>query len=140
MRNLREEKGYTYGIFSHIQPWLNAGAWYIATSVKKEHAQQAYEEIIKEIVHLQEVPANPTTLTTFKNYLVGQLLISFDGLFSIMNKLTEVTLHGLPLHYYQNLLKAIQNLEATTVQAMAQKYFAPTKLCQVMVGGDSLVV
>ena len=134
MRNLREEKGYTYSIYSRIQPLLHDAYWYVATSVKKEHTEEACQEIEKEILRIQNEPIEATAFIAFKNYLTGELLTSFDGLFPIMNRLSNLVSYGLTWNYYETLYDAIQNLEAHTISIMAKKYFDQTRLYQVTVG------
>ena len=79
MRNIREEKGLTYGINSGLISLIDAGYFIVGTEVKKENTAQVIDEIFKEISLLQQEPVPDTELNTVKNYMAGRLLSSTGG-------------------------------------------------------------
>ncbi len=82
MRNLREEKGYTYGISSFIVPMAELSVWIISTEVGVGYAESTVDEIFKEMSRLKKEP-----LSTMSWNLSGvhhrQILRTFDGPFAI---------------------------------------------------------
>jgi predicted Zn-dependent peptidase len=133
MANIREEKGYTYGINASMQFSRNAGHLLIGTDVKKEVREETISEIHKEIKILREEKVGKEELTMVKNYMKGVFVNSLHTPFAIAEKYRNIYLFDLPTDYYQNYLEAINNVTAKQVQEMANKYLAGDYV-EVMVG------
>ena len=133
MQNIREKKGYTYGIGSRLAPLLHTGYLYIATEVKKGFAQKTCDEIGREIDTLHQQPVPVDELTTLKDFLRGHLLATFDNAFCLANHFAHLYFHGLDLDHYNNLYKTIQMITPADIQHIAQKYLDPTAFSQVIV-------
>lgn len=133
MTNLREDKGYTYGVHTSIEAMRHAGYWSLETSVKKEHTQAACEEIRKEIDRLQTTHVGEEELLLLKNYLFGSLLESLDGSSAIRRSLHATLLHEKDLTFFAKLYATVRDIDAATIQAMAKKYLAPSSLGEVIV-------
>ena len=71
MKNIREEKGLSYGIHSSFRNEINQGYFLIASDVKKDLKDLAIEEIYKEIDILSKEEISMEELTTVKNYMAG---------------------------------------------------------------------
>ncbi len=123
MRTLREEKGYTYGVYSRLVPWVQEGYWYISTSVKKEAAADAYRAIQEEIEELQRTLVKEKELTVLKNYLQGKVLSMFQTPFALAERLAQVRLHGFDLDYYMRLYQRIDEMTPEKIRTAAQRYF-----------------
>ncbi len=135
MRNIREEKGFTYGISSALVSFKDAGYFIIGTDVKKEFTRQTLEEIYKEIQVLVDHPIEEEELNTLKNYMAGRLLSSVDTPFALVDKFKAVHLHGLDYDYYSRYLETINYIDAQTIQAMADQYLKKETMLEVIVGG-----
>ncbi len=133
MANIREEKGYTYGITTYIQPLRYIGCWILATSVKKEYVKATCEEIKKEIHTLQTTLVHNEELKNLKSYLLGNLLSILDNPFYATTQLKAINLHDRDLSYYTELYHTIKNIEPKTIQAMAQKYLKTEGTHQVII-------
>jgi len=83
MKNIREEKGLTYGIHSSITPFKNFSLFKISSECNNILTEQVKEEINKEILKLQTELIDNEELITAKNYLLGALSRNFDGAFNI---------------------------------------------------------
>ena len=83
IRNIREEKGYTYGIYSSVLSMVDASALIISSEVNARYTQQAIEEVFKEIRKLQTEKVSDEELQLVRNYMTGSLLQQFDGSFSL---------------------------------------------------------
>ena len=140
MSNLRETKGYTYGVHAYIEPMQHSGYWGVSTSVKRIHADAACQEIAYEIERLKTTLVGKKELTLLKNYLLGNILELFDGVFAIDSRLHFALLHGMDLQFFTKLYQTIQEIDSATIQAMAQKYLSPASLCKVIVGGEEASV
>ncbi|WPP48889.1 M16 family metallopeptidase [Catalinimonas niigatensis] len=134
MRNIREDKGLTYGISSGLVSLCDAGYFVIGTEVKKENTAHVFEEIYKEMAYLREVPLGDTELNTVKNYMAGRLLSSVDTPFALAEKFKNIHLYGLTYNFYKNHLNTINTIDAASLQEMAQKYLTEENMREVVVG------
>lgn len=134
MTNLREDKGYTYGVSSYLVNYRYAGFFSIATEVNATHTEAALAEICSEIRRLREVPIGEEELTLVKNYLYGTFLRSFDGPFSLSDRFIAAHDHGLDFDYYQRSLAAMLNTTSEQLQEVANLYLKPDDLIRLVVG------
>ncbi len=135
MKNIREEKGFTYGISSSFIPMKSLGYFLIGTDVKREFTQQTLDEITKEIEILRNETVSENELTTVKNYLVGSVAGSVNNAFDIADKYKMLVREGLTKSYYHDFIQNINAVTPQDVQDMANKYLHPANLTEVVVGG-----
>lgn len=134
MKNIREEKGFTYGIYSQLYALNNAGYFSIGTDVNFENEKETILEIEKEMELLRTEPVNSEELQTVKNYMTGTLAGSISSPFSIMDKFKAVHYQGLDLFFFHEYIKAINAVSSEEVQALAIKHFQPDDFSLVTVG------
>ncbi|NIJ55388.1 M16 family metallopeptidase [Dyadobacter arcticus] len=135
MKNIREEKGLTYGISSYLVTLRNEGYFMIGTDVKKEFTQQTIGEIKKEIHKLQNELVTEEELTTVKNFMAGEFAGSLNTAFEVADRQKVLLLDGLPADFYNHY---IDNIHATTsedVLLMAKRYLQPEDMLTVIAGG-----
>ena len=137
MKNIREEKGLTYGIYSSMVSLQEAGYLVIGTDVKKELTQSALTEIYREIAILRDQPIDTIELNTVKNYMAGRLLTSVDTPFALAEKFKSIYLHNLTYAYFQDYLRAMNEINAQPLQQLAQHYFQEENWFEVVVGSYS---
>ncbi|WP_238807334.1 M16 family metallopeptidase [Emticicia aquatica] len=135
MKNIREDKGFTYGISSSLIPQKESGYLVMGTDVKKEFTQQTLDEIFKEIKILQTEAVPENELETAKNYMIGSFVGSLNTPFEVADRQKIVILENLPSDFYQNYIQKVSAVSAADVMEIANKYFNPTELCEVVVGG-----
>lgn len=134
MKNIREDKGYTYGINSGIVSLKNAGYFFISTEVASKVTKDALIEIYKELDILRTVEIPLGELELVKNYMLGQLLKSCDGPFSMATMFENVDMYGLDYDYYNNYITTIKNITPKTLLELGNKYFSKSALKEVVVG------
>lgn len=134
MKSIREEKGYTYGIYSNVVPMKQAGYFIIGTDVIGEHTEQTLEEIEREIQHLRSTPVADDELETVKNYMLGSFLSSLNTPFALADRYKTVYLHELPENYYHDYVKDINEVTAEDLQELAEKYLKQETFSTVVVG------
>lgn len=122
MSNIREDKGYTYGIGCSLVETKKTGYFVIATEVAKEVSEATLKEIKFEMDRLQNETIPDGEMNLVKNYLVGQLLKSADGPNSMMDMFLSVYDFQLTLNFYTNYLKKVKEMKAVTIQELAKKY------------------
>jgi predicted Zn-dependent peptidase len=134
MSNLREDKGYTYGISSFIQSYKHASAFTIATEVNADNTTEAVDEICKEISLLRKYEVDNKELQLVKNYVFGNFLKSFDGPLALAERYRIVKDAGLDFSYYSQSLQSMMKLSAKQLLETAYKYFEPESLLHLVVG------
>ncbi len=133
MSNIREEKGYTYGIHSYVQNHLSNSAWLISTEAGKDVCEATIEEVYKEMKLLREELVDEEELLTVRNYLIGIILGDLDGPFQIMGRWKNIILNGLTEQYFYDSVETIKNISAEEIQALAKKYLNPEDFYELVV-------
>lgn len=134
IKNIREEKGYTYGISSYLGSLRATDYWMILADVKKGFAELAIDEVYKEIRLLSEKPLEKEELETVRNYMVGHFLSQFSNPFDLMGRFKKIHLQGLGYEYYENQLNYIKSFEPTDIMRIGKKYFQEDTIKEVIVG------
>ncbi len=135
MRNIREEKGLTYGVSSGMATLEDGGYLVIGTEVKKEFTQLALDEIYQEAKLLGQKKVPTAELATVKNYLAGRLLKSVNTPFALAEKFKNIYLYGLTYDFYQNYLKTLETITPQQVLTVANQYLIADQWREVVVGG-----
>jgi predicted Zn-dependent peptidase len=134
MTNIREDKGYTYGIGSNIATKIHGGHFSISTEVGTEVTNLAIAEIYKEIERLRTELVDDSELELVKNYLLGTFLRSTDGAFALAQKFTGIYFYNLGYDYYQKYFDTIKNITAQEIMDLANKYLQENDLLELVVG------
>lgn len=134
MKNIREDKGYTYGIGSMVSEMTHTGAFMIGTEVKKEVKDLALAEIKYELDKLQQKLITDEELDLVKSYMLGQLLKSADGPYSMMDLYLSVQQYGLEFDFYNQFIQTINNMDAKRIQTLANHYLKWDNLTVVTAG------
>jgi zinc protease len=133
MSNIREDKGYTYGIYSSLSPFTNGGALTIHTEVGRDVVEPAIKEIYHEMEVLCNEKADDEELLLVKNYLLGNLLGDLDGPFSILQRWRTLILNGLTIEHFNRNIEIYKTITAEDLQKLAQKYFGKDDYYEVVV-------
>ncbi len=133
MSNIREEKGFTYGIYSSIAPYLNGGSLTIHTEVGKEVIEPALKEIKHEMHLLCNEPVDEEELLLVKNYLLGNLLGDIDGPFQILQRWRMLILNGLDENHFNKNVSIYKSISSKELQLLAQQYLNPDDYLEVVV-------
>ncbi len=122
MKNIREEKGLTYGIHSSLTPFKGFSLFKISSECNSLLTSQVKEEIIREIRQLQVQPVEKEELTVARNYLLGALSRNFDGAFNISERLKSFIDLDTDKDYYNHYFKAINSITPQQIQECANNY------------------
>jgi zinc protease len=133
MSNIREEKGYTYGIHSYLQNHVHNSAWMISTEAGKEVCEATIEEIYKEMKDLREELVDEEELLLVRNYMMGIILGDLDGPFHLIARWKNIILNNLDEAYFYNSISAIKNVSAEELKEMAEKYLQPEAFYELVV-------
>lgn len=123
MSNIREEKGFTYGIYSIIHPYLGKNHMMIRTDVGVQHTEAAIEEIWKEMNRLKEEEVSDEELKLVKNYMMGNLLNESNGPFNKINIAKRLYLYELEDESFSDYIETLKTIDATQLKNLAIKYY-----------------
>lgn len=133
MSNIREDKGYTYGIHSYMQNHIHSSAWLISTEAGRDVCAATIDEVYKEMAILRNEPVDAEELDLVRNYMIGSLLGDLDGPFQIIARWKNYILNGLTDEYFYNSIRVVQSITAEEIQALAQRYLEPDSFYEVVV-------
>ncbi len=133
MSNIREDKGYTYGIHSYLENHKQTSALSISSEVGREVAEATITEVYNEMERLRNEPVGEEELGLVRNYMIGSLLGHLDGPFQIINRWKLYILQDLNEDYFYKSLSVIKTIKAEELQVLANKYFRPETFYQLTV-------
>lgn len=133
MSNIREDKGYTYGIHSYILNHISTTAWMISTEAGRDVCEATIAEVYNEMKELREELVDEEELQLVKNYLIGTILGDLDGPFHIIGRWKNLILNGLDEQYFYKSVNIIKTISAEELQELAKKYLQPEKFYELVV-------
>lgn len=134
MANLREDKGYTYGVGAGLQSFKAAGFMSISTEVGAEVCKPALDQIFAEMEALRNQPVGLDELETVRNYVLGQLLNGVDGPFNLAAKWRTYLRHGLTEQYHHQYVTKLFAISPQRLQELAQRHLNPKNLTIITAG------
>ena len=133
MSNIREDKGYTYGISSHIQNHIHDTAWLVSTEAGRDVAAATITETYKEMEILRNDLVDEEELNLVRNYMIGGLLGDLDGPFQIISRWKSYVLNGLTEDYFYHSINSMKSVTAEELQVLAKKYLNPEEFYELVV-------
>jgi len=134
MANIREDKGYTYGIGSAMVSFRHAGYFTISTEVGAEVTKDAIKEIYFELNKLQTEKISENELSLIRNYMLGTFLRSIDGPFALADRFKGIYFNGLNYDYYERYVETIKSITPKQLQDLANKYLKKDEMIELVVG------
>ncbi len=134
MKNIREEKGYTYGIYSQFVALRDTGYWAVSADVKKEFLEDTFLEIDKEAQKLTQDLLSEQELETVKNYMLGAFAGSLNTPFDVAETFKAIHFLGLGYDFYTKYLDTIRHITAQEIRETAQKYLHTENWVKISVG------
>ena len=135
MKNIREEKGFTYGISSNLVTLRKEGFLVIGTDVKKEFTGLTIDEIYKEIEILKTEPVGEEELQTVKNYMIGSFAGSLNSPFAIADNFKTIYFEGLTYDFFDHYIENILHTTAQDLLRLSNTYLQPDSMLEVVAGG-----
>ncbi|HNX67343.1 MAG TPA: pitrilysin family protein [Bacteroidales bacterium] len=134
MKNIREEKGYTYGIGS-IAGSLKYGSFIsVITDVANQYREETIKEITKEINKLRKREASADEMMLVRNHMMGDLARAFDGPFAMAEALRGVLDSGLSMDYYRKLEETVKTITPEKIKELFNTYYNPDEAIIVIAG------
>ena len=133
-KNLREDKGYTYGAYSSLSSDELVGKFTANASVRNAVTDSAVVEFMKELHNMRKGTVSQEELDAAKNYITGSFARSLESPQTIASFALNIERFGLDQDYYRNYLKKIAAVSPEEIQAVAQKYIQPEQSYIMVVG------
>lgn len=134
--NLREEKGYTYGVYSNLTALLYPGPWRAGGDMRTDVTGGAMTEFMNEIRRIREEKVPPEELEDRQRSLVASFALSLEQPVQLLNYAITRKIYGFPEDYWDTYPARIMAVTADDVQRVARKYVDPDAL-QVVAVGDA---
>lgn len=135
MSNIREDKGYTYGINSMLVPFSQASVWVIGTQVGCEYSTDTVSEIYKEIERLKNEEIVADELDLVKSYLMGEVLRTFDGPFAISESFAGIyEYNNFDFSYFNRTIETINSVTSKQLLNIANKYLTYEGMVESVAG------
>lgn len=133
MKNIREDKGYTYGISSEIINFKHSSVWTISTEVGLDYVKPCIEEIYKEIQLLKTKKVGYQELDRVRNYMMGKMLRYFDGPFNTKNAYMTFWNTNRDIEHVTYIINSIKNVTSKRLQELANTHFDEESFYEVLV-------
>jgi len=133
MSNIREDKGFTYGIYSGLAPYKHDAALTISTEVGHHVIDEAVREIYHEMDRIREELIGEGELLLVKNYLLGNMLGDLDGPFAILQRWRTLILNGFDEQHFNRNVAIYKSVTAEQLQELAQRYFNRNDFTEIIV-------
>ena len=134
MKNIREDKGLSYGIYASLHTLQNDNYTVIGADVNNENLDLTFEEIRKELKRLRTELIDAEELEIARNHFIGSLQAEITTPFAHADKIKNIFLFNLPPNYYQKLINTIDGIQGEELIGIAAKYFAEDSFIEVAVG------
>ncbi len=134
MKNIREEKGLTYGIYSSVNSHLNASLISIGTDVNIDKLEITIDEINKELLSLINTSIPKEELETAKNHFLGNLQLEVSNPFTVVEKIKHLRLNQLHPNYFTDLFDKVKKTSSSDLQVIANDQLNPSSFHIVSVG------
>jgi predicted Zn-dependent peptidase len=140
MRNIREEKGYTYGIDSDLDTYRFDGTLGIAADVANENLAAVRREIATEMDKLRQDLVPDRELDMVRAYLIGGLVQDLDGPLAVSARYRSAIVKNYDAaDHLRRLDETIRHITAVEVRELARRYLRPEMDWEVVVGGGAPV-
>jgi zinc protease len=133
--NLREDKGYSYGVFSFPTFYSKAGIWEASGGVQTDKTKESVVEFVKELKLLAgEKPVSDQELANARANRVRGYSQQFESLSRIAGQVAQLWAADLPMSELQRETSEVEKATLSSVNAAAQKYAVPSRATLLLVG------
>jgi predicted Zn-dependent peptidase len=120
---LREDKGYTYGIYSRIDSRKYTSVLKISTDADNKYVSEILPEIIRQSKIISTKPIDSEELMTAKNYILGSFLRSTETPFQVAGLLRSIHVNDFPMDYFEKYISKINNTNKDDFLRVAKRQF-----------------
>lgn len=137
--NLREERGFTYGVYSSVRGYSQDGIQLISCSVRSDKTGETLSEILREMKEIQDKPPEPEELSRCKSEIIGNFVRRMETPASIGSMELSRRLKRLPPDHYRSFIPRINSVTSQQVVEVARRLLTPDRAAIAVVGDRSEV-
>ncbi len=137
--NLREDKGYTYGIHSRFGRPNDTSTFRVISDVDQNHAADAIREILAELERIRTEPLSEQELDDAKGLLIGNFALRIEDPADFASQLATRSLTGVPVEELDSYLQKLEQVTAAEAQRAAAKYIDSEQPIIVVVGDAEVI-
>jgi zinc protease len=137
--NLREDKGYTYGIGAGFDMRRGAGPFSVRTAVQTPATVPSISESLAELRRIRETAVTPAELAAARDYLVGVFPLRFETPGAVVAALGGLYVQDLPDDELAHYRREVEAVTIEAIQKAAQDHIHPDKIAIVAVGDADAV-
>jgi zinc protease len=133
MGNIREEKGYTYGIYSYLMNFTSESGWMVSTEAGRDVTPETVKEIYFEMQQLRDEVIDDEELMMTRNSMIGTILGDLDGPFQVIGRWKNMILNNVDDDYFERGVQIIKTITAKELQELANKYLVQDAFYELVV-------
>jgi len=137
--NLREDKGYTYGIRRGFAGSKYPGDFVVSASVRRNATDSALTEIMKEIKKFKAGGLTDDDVTYTKNSILNSQALRYEAPQQKAGFLQRILEYNLTRDYPKDQAKVVNELTKNDLNALASKYINPDKMVILVVGNGFFI-
>lgn len=134
MSNIREEKGYTYGIFSEVINYPDTSVLMISTEADNQYVDHIIKEVYHEIERLKSEPVSIEELEMVQNYLIGSMYRNNEGPFAMADTWISIDRDRLGDDYLTRSYDAIRSITPNEIMQLTSEYLLLESFIEVVAG------
>ncbi len=137
MKEIREKRGLTYGVYSYFNPMREAGPFMMSMKTRSEKAEEAVRVMKQQLQSFIETGPTEEELVFSKKNITGGFPLKINGNSKVIQYIAMIGFYGLPLDYLTTFNEKINSLSRDDVMKAWKKHMSLDKLHQVTVGDSS---
>ena len=134
MKNIREDKGYTYGVASGIVAYPGLSLMVIGTETANEYVEEVMKEMRKEIERMKTEMPDREELEMVKNYMMGDICRAYENALSVSEAWIYVMTAGLDMDFFDKSIESIRNISEKRIMELADRYLDWNSMVKVVAG------
>jgi zinc protease len=136
MKELRSNRGLTYGIYGGVESGRDRGLFLISSQLKAERFIEALSLVKSLIKDMQDKPVADAEIAEAKNSTINSFVFNFEQKRSALMQYLQLKLNGYPDNYLDTYIDNIRKVTKEDIQAAAKKYMDPEKMTVLVVGDE----
>jgi len=133
-QTIREERGLAYSIYSDLSPYRDTGTLCVYAGTSSANALQVVDLILAEFARLKQEPLSDEELTRAKDQVRGNILLGLESSNSRMANLARQEMYFHQFYSVDEVIARVGDVQASQVQAMAQRLFIPNRIAVTLLG------
>ncbi len=138
-QELREARGWTYGVQARLAPTYRSGLWMVSTDVTTAHTAEALDALLRGLADLKATPPGEEELRRTQNLRAGSFAVGMAGRMSLLGQLAFLDLHGLPDDWLSGYVQRVYAVRPADTSAVLARRIDDAALTIVVLGDRKVV-